>query len=248
MLLVVALACNAVAAEEPEGVNENKWDANKILGSKHDLSQLNVRSGAEAMSGVAYSDYGDACVYCHIPPDVTSGKGKLGQLAGWNRLKPMTKQYQLFRSQSSATQARKPSDVSLLCLSCHDGTLAIDRIAHKPQGWDSGEDFSLHMRMTTDDDLTSCGKCHNGSVAHNITSTTLGIDLRDDHPISIPYAGLDTDNRFFKAVDNPSGFNNGVKLYDGMIECASCHDIHDTETKMLLRVDADVLCSTCHNK
>ena len=41
-----------------------------ILGSKHDFTGLNDRAGVVAMSGVAFSDYGYSCVYCHIPLEV----------------------------------------------------------------------------------------------------------------------------------------------------------------------------------
>ena len=40
-----------------------------ILGSKHDFTGLNERAGVVAMPGVAFSDYGYSCVYCHIPPE-----------------------------------------------------------------------------------------------------------------------------------------------------------------------------------
>ncbi|MFV2055529.1 MAG: hypothetical protein ACC707_03635, partial [Thiohalomonadales bacterium] len=40
-----------------------------ILGSKHDFTGLNKRAGVVAMPGVAFSDYGYSCVYCHIPPE-----------------------------------------------------------------------------------------------------------------------------------------------------------------------------------
>lgn len=205
-----------VFAAETETPAKPEWNAENILGSKHDLTHLNQRAGADAMQGVAYSNYGDACVYCHIPPDADTADDRPGQLEGWNRIRPMTDQYQLFTSQSATIEAGEPNDISLLCLSCHDGTLAVDRVAHKPRTWDSSADFSLHMKMKSDDDLTSCGKCHDGSVAHSIASKSLGTDLRDDHPISIRYAGLDSENRFFKTAESPAGFANGIRLLQGI--------------------------------
>ena len=44
-------------------------DAGTILGTKHDFTGLNERVGVVAMSGLAFSDYGNPCVYCHIPPE-----------------------------------------------------------------------------------------------------------------------------------------------------------------------------------
>ena len=40
-----------------------------ILGTKHDFTGLNERAGVVAMPTVAFSDLGESCVYCHIPPD-----------------------------------------------------------------------------------------------------------------------------------------------------------------------------------
>lgn len=221
-------------------------DMERILGSKHDLTALNKRAGVEAMGGVAFSDYGNACVYCHIPPENKDEDPRPGQIAGWNRIKPVARNYELYSSRSFDSVASRPNDISLLCLSCHDGTMAVDRVVHKPQTWDSGEDMSLHMRLNTTDDLTSCGKCHDGSVAHDMTFKAIGTNLRNDHPISIRYAGLGLDIAGFRAADTPQGFNNGIKLFDGNIECATCHDIHNPDSPMLLRTSGETLCRTCH--
>ena len=44
------------------------------------------------------------------------------------------------------------------------------------------------------------------------------------------------------------GFKNGVKLYNGYVECATCHDVHDPSKELLLRENAEYLCLTCHIK
>ncbi len=221
-------------------------EAQRILGSKHDLTALNRRGGAGAMEGVAFSDYGNACIYCHLPPEEEGTPVRPGQIAGWNRIRPVARNYEPYDSPTLDSKLSPPGDITLLCLSCHDGTMAVDRVVHTPRAWDSGDDMSLHMRLSATDDLQSCGKCHDDSVAHDIMQKSIGTKLRDDHPISIRYAGLDMNIAGFKTVDSPSGFNNGVRLYEGNIECATCHDIHKPESPMLLRTDGEKLCSTCH--
>lgn len=221
-------------------------DMNRILGSKHDLTTLNQRAGAAAMEGVAYSDFENACVYCHLPPEKELAAPVPGQIAGWNRVRPDTTKYELYSSRNFDSTPSRPNDISLLCLSCHDGTLAVDRVIHKPQSWQSGIDMSLHMRLSDADNLQSCGKCHDGAVAHNIKMKAIGTDLRNDHPISIRYAGLDLSIKGFRAADSPQGFKNGVKLFDGNIECATCHDIHNPDSPMMLRTEGETLCITCH--
>ncbi len=220
---------------------------NKILGSKHDLTALNKRAGVEAMGGVAYSDYDNACIYCHLPPEEEEAQPRAGQIAKWNRIRPISTNYDLYDSPTFDSTPSRPNDISLLCLSCHDGTMAVDRVVHTPKAWNSGNDMSLHMKLSATDDLNSCGKCHDGSVAHDITQKAIGTNLRDDHPISIRYAGLGTNIPGFKTPDSPQGFDNGVKLFDGHIECATCHDIHNPDAPMLLRTGGEKLCVTCHN-
>lgn len=248
LLLAGALPVSAANSETPQA-HTVLFDAERILGSKHDLTALNARAGVEAMGGVAYNDYGNPCVYCHLPPEnnLEAGRGA-GGILGWNRIRPAAKQYETYSSGSLQETVNRPSDISMLCLSCHDGTMAVDRIVFKPMGWSSDKQATLHMRLGADSDINNCGKCHDGEIAHDIRVKTIGTDLRDDHPISVRYAGFAIDNPNFRTVDGPWGFDNGVTLYDGMVECASCHDVHNPQARMLLRVEPSILCGTCHIK
>ena len=70
-----------------------------ILGSKHDFTGLNARAGVVAMSGVAFSDYGYSCVYCHIPPEEAGANpADFGGIDGWNRYVPALSNYNLYDS------------------------------------------------------------------------------------------------------------------------------------------------------
>jgi len=65
-----------------------------ILGSKHDFTGLNERAGVVAMAGVAFSDYGYSCVYCHIPPEEAGAvPADFGGIDGWNRYVPALSNY-----------------------------------------------------------------------------------------------------------------------------------------------------------
>jgi len=254
LLTVLAALLLAVCPSQADELQPSKahaipFDANRILGSKHDLTSLNHRAGVEAMADVAFNNYDNPCVYCHLPPEKAAGDGEAaGGIIGWNRIRPVAKQYDIYNSVSLQETVNRPRDISMLCLSCHDGTVAVDRIVFKPMGWNSDKQATLHMKLGADSDINHCGKCHDGDIAHDVRVTTIGTDLRDDHPISIRYAGLANDNPNFKSVDGPQGFDNGVTLYDGMVECASCHDVHKPEARMLLRVEPSILCATCHIK
>jgi predicted CXXCH cytochrome family protein len=251
----------AIIGDPVQGAND------PILGTKHDFNGLNRRAGVEAMPGVAFSDYGNSCVYCHIPPDKADADASaLGAIDGWNRFEGATDEYQLYTGRYYLdSKTRTPSPISLLCLSCHDGTMGVDMVVFKPDSFDTAEDTAMHMRLNGADNTVSCGKCHNGRVAHDISIKHIAQDLRNDHPISMRYAGLPQGYRtdLFDDVDDAStftsdpdfrrphtqdGFDNGVKLYEGRVECASCHNVHDPEKDLLLREDSDLLCQTCHTK
>ena len=220
-----------------------------ILGSKHDFTGLNARAGVVAMSGMAFSDYGYSCVYCHVPPEEAGASPEqLGGIKDWNRFMPGTENYRLYSSSTIDNTTRTPSPISLLCLSCHDGTMSIDMVIFKPVTFEPTNDKAMHMRMNSEDNIESCGKCHNGQVAHDITVKVIGTDLMNDHPISMRYAGLGFADPDFRPTDSPAGFDNGVKLYDGNVECATCHNVHNPKNELFLRAKAEVLCFTCHVK
>jgi len=228
-----------------------------ILGSKHDFVGLNRRAGVVAMAGVAFSDYGYSCVYCHIPPEEEGAQpADYGGIPDWNRFVPALRNYQFYAATGSHTldtQPDKLNPISMLCLSCHDGTMGVDMVVFKPTTFDRENDTAMHMRINNEDNIESCGKCHNGQVAHDISVKMLGTDLRNDHPISMTYAGLGWQDPDFRPpppadLDNNRIFANGVKLYDGQVECMTCHNVHDPSRELLLRADAEVLCLTCHLK
>jgi predicted CXXCH cytochrome family protein len=84
----------------------------------------------------------------------------------------------------------------------------------------------------------------------------LGIDLSDDHPISFLYDGaLATADG---SLHDPTTANSGLggtidedMLFGGILQCASCHDVHNQGGfGNLLRVSnaGSALCLTCHDK
>jgi len=241
-IYVTALVLGTVALPQVHGAT--------ILGSKHDFTGLNQRAGVNAMQGVAFSDYGTACVYCHIPAEKDGANtSELGGIPGWNRYRPaVDTAYDLYDSRTLDNKVRTPSPVSLLCLSCHDGTMGVDMTVFQPDGFNRSEDASLHVRLNGGNSLMNCGKCHNGVAAHSIEIKHIGADLQNDHPISMNYAGLNSNDLDYRPPDHEFGFDNGVKLYDNKVECATCHNVHNPDVNLLLRVSADQLCETCHTK
>ena len=133
-----------------------------IQGSKHDLGV-----------GVPEAN-GEVCVFCHTPHGANTGAGA----PLWNKALP-TSTYQRYSSLGTATLDGTEvavGSVSLACLSCHDGTQAMDVVINKPG---SGG-------------YTAGGSEISTSLITNMSGAPvpmLETDLRDDHPISIDYAG-----------------------------------------------------------
>jgi predicted CXXCH cytochrome family protein len=84
----------------------------------------------------------------------------------------------------------------------------------------------------------------------------LGTDLSNDHPISFSFdTALATADGGLKdpatASSGLGGTVNDDLLLGGKMECASCHDVHNSSnlSKLLVKSNAgSALCLTCHSK
>ena len=239
-----------------------------IVRSRHDLSALNWR-GYQAetgpMQGGTFSDYRETCVYCHTPHNSSS------YAPLWNRQLPEEREYRMYSSPNfDSKPGRAPDGISLACLSCHDGSVAVDSVLNPPRFHDISEAGVKH-RMTLEGEPGSdaCSKCHNrtegayGGVsgAHDATIRYFTKDLRDDHAFSMVFPSIDRDPQFNQPTilktDGGRMFPNGVQTFEGdKVQCASCHDIHSPDEKNLegrdpfLRTSnrGSALCLTCHQK
>ena len=196
-----------------------------IVGSKHDFSS----TSASAFKGTS----NQTCVYCHAPHNT-------GATLLWNRA-ANSATYTLYNAAISSTinaTVGQPGAVSKLCLSCHDGAVAVDNFGGATGG------------------------------TNKVTGKpNLGSDLSNDHPIGFVYnAGLVTSDPGLRAVSTSvtiGAANTGTleaKMLFGAtgaatVECASCHDVHNSTSgtaveAKLLRVTtaSSALCTTCHVK
>ena len=164
------------------------------------------------------------CGVCHTPhhPDLTVPKAPL-----WNH-KVTTATYTLYSSPTIKARLSQPAHYgSKLCLSCHDGTVALDSF-----GGNKGTRF-------IDPGLT------------------VGPNLRGTHPIGLIYdASLSAaDPKLYNPSTRVTALG-GTITHDllfgtGNLECASCHDVHNTQNNAsLLRItkNGSAICLTCHNK
>ncbi|MDP3297563.1 MAG: cytochrome c3 family protein [Thermodesulfovibrionia bacterium] len=145
-----------------------------------------------------------------------------------------------------------PDGDSRLCLSCHDGTVAIGSIVNL-----GGAATTISMQDMGTGYLTPEGMMSERAGGY------IGTDLSGHHPVSIevndtlindkntqcnnnevsfricypqkPVVLRPTDNRY------SAGTSTGVG-----VQCSSCHDAHDNTYGDFLRMPEDDLCTKCH--
>ena len=185
-----------------------------VATSKHNLSV----SGPGTVKATTETE---TCVFCHAPHN-TAPAGAL-----WNRRAPGIT-YTPYTSSTARGNAGQPNGASLLCLSCHDGTIALGELLSRTAA------VTLAAGVTTMPAGTG----------------RLGTDLSDYHPVSFAYTTALAAARGGELV-NPSTLTSRVKLdASGQVQCTSCHDAHDdTFGKFLVMSNqASALCQTCHSK
>lgn len=196
--------------------------------TKHNLSSSGTGS-------VVSTDNPEVCVFCHTPHQAI----KNDNITLWNHTLSATATYGVYTSPTfDATDAADVGGVDAttatatnLCLSCHDGTIAIN---------------SLNNASNINPTTTMSGVDPDGTLLDAAT-TNLGGNLADDHPVNFTYdATLVTADG---GLTDPATHTN-VKLYSGKVQCASCHDPHSETNGAFLRasMDGSGLCTECHAK
>jgi predicted CXXCH cytochrome family protein len=184
-----------------------------VARSKHDLSV----TGTGGFKAVTDSDI---CIFCHTPHRATLEPANHPL---WNRsLAPVS--YTPYSSSTMNATVGQPNGASKLCLSCHDGTVALGIVNTRPGG--------IPMQ----------------SGASTLTGPALvGTDLSGTHPVSFRYdkALADADGHLM----DPATLVNKVRLdKDQQVQCTSCHDPHNNDFGDFLVQDpiGSALCVNCH--
>ena len=145
----------------------------QIATTKHNLGSTNSIAGANKFSGT-----GEICVFCHTP----HGADTSAAVPLWNRTLSAPSTYTTYDSLGTSTLDGKilpVGSVSIACLSCHDGTQAMNTVINAP-----GSGFAGDSTWTTG---TWSGARQSGGKI--IGDALLGTDLTNDHPIGIQYCG-----------------------------------------------------------
>lgn len=190
------------------------------------LSPSAIAGIAETKHNLAVSGTGpiramsekDICIFCHIPHNSKPGTSR------WNRAL-RSGYYTPYTSSTAISSPGQPNGASVLCLSCHDGTIALGDVG--------GRELPISML--------------GGVTTLPPGPSLLGTDLSDDHPISIHYS-TSLASQQGDLVD-PSALIGRVKLdSNGWMQCTACHDAHDNRNEKFLTMNniGGALCTTCH--
>jgi hypothetical protein len=184
-----------------------------ITNTKHYLG-----AGGSGPNNVAAADNGEICIFCHTPHGGDTGAA----VPLWNkRLSTATyKTYDTLGTSTLDAGITTIGSVSIACLTCHDGTQALDNILN-----DSGSGGYLatgggvgglgYTWTSTDGSLNTATGTFQNSVddgGNNIFE--IGTDLRNDHPVSVQYGGGGISSTATAGPTRDSDFN--LPKYDGV--------------------------------
>jgi predicted CXXCH cytochrome family protein len=131
--------------------------------------------------------------------------------------------FSLYSSSTMKATVESPGKATRFCMSCHDGTTPFDAL-HGSMGTANND-----MRTIFPD-----------------SKSIVGTDLRSLHPVGVGISDESTNIKDWSVIES-----SGLKMFDGKIECTTCHDPHGKggHTAML-RMDPinSTLCLVCHEK
>jgi len=182
--------------------------------SKHNLSV----SGPGPITATVESQ---TCIFCHTPHNASPA------VPLWNHPLSTVGGYSTYSSTTLTVPAplQQPTGSTKLCLSCHDGTVALGQTVN---------DGLIVLQNTGPGGRMPPG------------ASNLGTDLQDDHPVSFQRNPANPET-----TDPPSG--DPVHLDPaGEVQCTTCHEPHTEDIdpvtrRFLVKVNqASAVCTTCH--
>jgi predicted CXXCH cytochrome family protein len=263
LIFALCLALGLICASAAMAYTGTFIPGNGINGTVHDLGTSHDGMNYTALPADTVG--GRICIFCHAPHNtIRLSTANLGLASGsasaapdaftylplWNHT--LTNNYASYsmywngpgaptgatnpHASQAIQQGMQPGSTSLLCLSCHDGSVAVNAYgnASQPAGSVSSGGGTIGLQYTIG----------------------LNNNLQNHHPIGFDYnaaQAIDTELRPSTTVMTNSGTTIADHLYAGNnMECGTCHSVHNkanTGERLLWRSDINSqLCLTCHDK
>ncbi len=249
-LLVTSIAIGVGALLLSSGSASASTNGGGIVGTLHDLSSTGAANAFGV--GTTLDPQDRICIYCHAPHNTVMPSGAAGEyLPLWNRATiPTTATFSMYDNGDG-----DPADVShmlnadltgadvayvsKLCLSCHDGSLALNAYGTPAQGASAA---------------TGSPAVFMPAGRYTIGAVTAGDrDLSNHHPIGFNYLEVAALDDEIAAATDPIGvYAIGDLLYGDKMECITCHDVHNTKNtgdKFVWESNnQSAFCCACHLK
>ena len=155
-----------------------------IANTKHNLSSTNALGTVNGDTANKTSNTDQICVFCHTP----HGANTDAPAPLWNKKIPASTSFTTYATMNSSTidgEIVAVGSVSLACLSCHDGSQAMDNMFNAPGSGAGKGDGSAGVSQT----YTWTGSGVDATTGKITGIANLGADLKNDHPIGIEYCG-----------------------------------------------------------
>jgi predicted CXXCH cytochrome family protein len=268
----LAVALVGVATSLPASAQLSAPLTTGISTTKHNMGSGGSFTNKSAATGTGATT--EVCVFCHTPHAAEVARGPLwNRAAGTAAYVPYTSTT-LTGGTRDATSgmgvATAPGAISLACLSCHDGTQALNAIINQPgSGLGTG---TVPWAAGGSTSITGVAAVGAGAEGRS-----------NDHPIGVKYAGgalvgaqtnggynqwstaqINNVDAFWVEAAGQATVTSGRQKADmwlyaragattsnneAFVECASCHDPHTSNTTFLrTKNDYSSVCLSCHIK
>ncbi|OGW25830.1 MAG: hypothetical protein A2X59_00415 [Nitrospirae bacterium GWC2_42_7] len=232
--LILILLHLSIAYAGPALVTDND--------NRHNLSMY-------SSSSIKATNEKQICIFCHTPHNSSSDAPL------WNHLITTETNYTHYwtatlNAYSSAASAPEIDGYSRVCLSCHDGTVALGAVKSRITTYGEGT-TKIQMNFVSGV-VDASGKLIGGTGY-------VGTDLSGDHPISFEYNSALAAADGFLTVPQSGGYlgDSDVKLYPTGadlskygVQCTSCHDPHDdsknSDIPFWRKATYEEVCDVCH--
>lgn len=240
IVLFVGLFALSLAAQD--------GSKDRVLGTVHDFN------------AIFHSSY-DSCSFCHISHTIDDSSESAALALEWNHEIPANATYKVYSSAMlktlnlSGDLSTANAFYSMVCLSCHDGSVAIGALYRMPDNFTFNT--TTIATVAADGPSRLVGANNDLSQTHPVNfsydgalsaadsglwDVGMGTNVRQIGTTSLTAVRASLTNDTYGALQQPI-------LFNGTIQCTSCHNPHSETNPPFLRVSVqdNKLCFKCHS-